>query len=112
MTGIARLIELDEQLTFRCGRQTIAIPSLKKDPSAAGQGVKENEGVKGKKPAAPGQTPDKPAAISIDTPAAPASAEAVPVKPAVKKKASKQKASDAYVAPPSSPGPSPDPVTP
>jgi hypothetical protein len=89
---VARLIELNEQLTFRCGQLTVARPDgkplLKKEDPAPKGAATEKKGA---------------------NPAAPAAAGAPPAKK--KKKAAAEKPADANVPPPKS-GPAPPAMAP
>jgi hypothetical protein len=101
---IERMIEVDEQLTFRCGQLKVAhpagkVPAKKKGVTASGEAQESAA------PAASGST---------DPQAQPqAEPQAEPPKTAAKKKkgsakTAKNKASDAYAPPPASADPAPD----
>ena len=99
---IARMIELNEQLTFRCGQLTVARPDgkplLKKELPAPKPAASAAKDKKGAEPAAPAAATD------------PASGDpqAKPTAKKKKKAAAAGKPADAYVPPPETGAPAPD----
>jgi hypothetical protein len=126
ISGIQRLIEVEEQLAFRCERPRPAVaaaPAVNEGEEPAAAGAKAAKGQKAAAPeaaAAPAEVApaakakskkarkpkaeDAEAAAPAPAPVAPAAKDeapaTAPATPAAKKKAAKKPADDAFVAPP------------